>query len=54
MPPRRRRTTPVVCINGEPAAVYGVGTDQRFLPEKDGSNINILMIEKDQEEESNG
>jgi hypothetical protein len=24
------------------------------LPEKDGSNINILMIEKDQEEESNG
>lgn len=54
MPPRRRRTTPVVCINGEPAAVYGVGTDQRFLPGKDGSNINILMIEKDQEEESNG
>ena len=54
MPPRRRRTTPVVCINGEPAAVYGVGTDQRFLPEKDGSNINILMIEKDQEEESTG
>lgn len=54
MPPRRRRTTPVVCINGEPAAVYGVGTDQRFLPGKDGSSINILMIEKDQEEESNG
>ena len=54
MPPRRRRTTPVVCINGEPAAVYGVGTDQRFLPGKDGSNINILMIEKNQEEESNG
>ena len=54
VPPRRRRTTPVVCINGEPAAVYGVGTDQRFLPGKDGSNINILMIEKDQEEESNG
>ena len=54
MPPRRRRTTPVVCINGDPAAVYGVGTDQRFLPGKDGSNINILMIEKDQEEESNG
>ncbi len=54
VPPRRQRTTPVVCINGEPAAVYGVGTDQRFLPGKDGSNINILMIEKDQEEESNG
>lgn len=53
MPPRRRRTTPVVCINGEPAAVYGVGTDQRFC-RKRRQQYKYLMIEKDQEEESNG
>ena len=34
MPPRRRRTTPVVCINGEPAAVYGGERIKDFCREK--------------------
>ena len=33
------------CVDGVTAAVWGVGTDRKFLPEDPGKNIYIIMRE---------
>ena len=43
--PERRETIPVLCVDGVIAAVWGVGTDRKFLPETSGENIYIIMGE---------
>ena len=37
--PARRDRMPVICVDGQAAAVFRVGTDQAFLPEKNGNII---------------
>ena len=43
--PERREKLPVLCVDGAAAAVWGVGTDRKFLPETSGENIYIIMRE---------
>lgn len=43
--PERRDAIPVFCVDGVAAAAWGVGVDRRFLPEKTGGNIYIIMRE---------
>ena len=43
IPPEQRRQIPVLCRNGFPAAVWGVGIDQRALPERSGDTIYITI-----------
>ena len=38
IPPEKRETLPVFCVDGVLAAVWGVGTDMEFLPEQSGQN----------------
>lgn len=45
IPPEKRETLPVFCVDGILAAVWGVGTDRKFLPETSGENIYIIMGE---------
>lgn len=44
IPPEKRETLPVFCVDGILAAVWGVGTDRKFLPETSGENIYIIII----------
>ena len=44
--PERRDAIPVFCVDGVTAAAWGVGVDRRFLPEKTGGNIYIIMREE--------
>ena len=43
--PPERDTTPVIRINGQAAAVYGIGIDQAFAP-GDGENAVTIEIQK--------
>lgn len=43
--PEQRDRLPVFCVDGVAAAAWGVGVDRRFLPEKTGGNIYIIMRE---------
>ena len=43
IPPEKRETLPVFCVDGALAAVWGVGVDRRFLPETSGENLYIIM-----------
>ena len=45
IPPEKRETLPVFCVDGVLAAVWGVGVDRRFLPETSGENLYIIMCE---------
>ena len=42
--PEKRETIPVLCVDGEAAAVWGVGTDRSFLPEVSGENIYYIIM----------
>ena len=43
IPPEKRETLPVFCVDGALAAVWGVGVDRSFLPETSGENLYITM-----------
>jgi len=43
IPPEKRETLPVLCVDGALAAVWGVGVDRRFLPENSGEDIYYIM-----------
>ena len=43
IPPEKRETLPVLCVDGVLAAVWGVGVDRRFLPEASGEDIYYIM-----------
>lgn len=42
IPPEKRETLPVFCVDGVLAAVWGVGVDRRFLPEDSGQGIYLM------------
>ena len=44
--PEKRETIPVLCVDGVTAAVWGVGTDRKFLPEASGEKIYIIYNER--------
>lgn len=41
--PERRSDLPVFCLNGTPAAVWGIGIDKKALPESSGNAIYITL-----------
>ena len=43
IPPEQRQQIPVLCLGGLPAAVWGVGIDQRALPERSGDTTYITI-----------
>ena len=43
VPPEKRRRIPVLCVGDRPAALWGVGTDVEFLPEKTGLYTEITV-----------
>ena len=43
VPPELRQRVPVLCVGDRPAAVWGVGTDMKFLPEESGQNMEITV-----------
>ena len=45
IPPEKRETLPVFCVDGVLAAVWGVGVDRRFLPEDSGQGIYYIIRE---------
>ena len=45
IPPEKRETLPVLCVDGVLAAVWGVGVDRRFLPEDSGQGIYYIIGE---------
>ena len=51
IPPERRDTAPVVCVDGAPYAVYGVG--ERVSPEN-GENIKIIINKRENHKEETG
>ena len=52
--PTMRERWPVICVEGRAAAVYGIGTDERFLPTNDGNEIEITICKNAQEDSGNG
>ena len=51
IPPERRDTAPVVCVDGAPYAVYGVG--ERVSPEN-GESIKIIINKRENHKEDTG
>ena len=51
IPPERRDTVPVVCVDGAPYAVYGVG--ERVSPEN-GESIKIIINKRENHKEDTG
>ena len=51
IPPERRDTAPVVCVDGAPYAVYGVG--ERVSPEN-GESIEIIINKRENHKEDTG
>lgn len=45
IPTSRRETWPIVCSDGLPVAVWGVGIDESVLPTESGSTLYITMRE---------
>ena len=43
VPPEKRGRIPVLCVGDRPAALWGVGTDVEFLPEKTGLYTEITV-----------
>ena len=41
IPPQERKTVPCIRLDGELAAVHGVGTDRHYLPKDGGRAIKI-------------
>ena len=52
--PTLRERWPVICVDGKAAAIYGIGADKRFLPTKDGNQIEITIYTNKQEDNRNG
>lgn len=52
--PTMRERWPVICVDGRAVAVYGVGTDRRFLPEDSDNQIEITIFANTQEDNGNG
>ena len=52
--PALRDRWPVICVDGKAAAVYGIGTDERFLPENGNHKIEITIYSFTQEDNGNG
>ena len=52
--PAMRERWPVICVDGKAAAVYGIGTDERFLPTNDGNEMEITIYTNAQEDSGNG
>ena len=52
--PPEREYRPVVCVDGKAAAVYGIGMDERFLPDHDGKGIEIIIYKHQTMQEDNG
>ena len=52
--PTQRERWPVICVDGKAAAIYGIGTDKKFLPTKDGNQIEITIYTNKQEDNRNG
>ncbi|MDO4811239.1 MAG: tRNA lysidine(34) synthetase TilS [Eubacteriales bacterium] len=52
--PAMRQRWPVICVDGRAAAVYGIGTDERFLPTNGGKEIEITIYTNTQEDNGNG
>ena len=52
--PALRARWPVICVDGKAAAIHGIGTDERFLPTKDGNQIEITIYTNKQEDNRNG
>ena len=50
MAPEERSMVPVICVGGDPAAVYGVGTDQRYLPDEEQNHTIYIQIIKNTKE----
>lgn len=46
IPPEKRQDVPVFCVGDCPAAVYGVGIDERFLPTENDEVIEITVEKK--------
>lgn len=49
-----RQRWPVICVDGKAAAVYGIGTDERFLPGNGNHEIEITIYSFTQEDNGNG
>ena len=45
VPPEERPQTPCIRVDGQLAAVFGVGTDVTFLPEESGEQV-VITFEK--------
>ena len=46
--PESRRQIPVFCVDGRPAAVYGIGTDRSFMPESGTAGVWITVEKRRQ------
>lgn len=53
LPPARERW-PVICVDGKAAAVYRIGTDEKFLPDNNGDRIEITIYKHKTMQEDNG